>query len=59
MDTRYDWSERECCASEEHAATPSESDTETASRGSSAEADARPATRSGRVMVIGFRVIRV
>ena len=59
MDTGYDWRERECCASDEHAATPSESDTETASRVDSAQSDAHPAAALGRIMVMGFHIIRL
>ena len=60
MDTRYDWDEQECCASDVHAATSSESATDTTSRGDNAQSDARPvAAPLGRVMVIGFRIIRV
>jgi hypothetical protein len=56
VDTRDDRHEWEC-ASDEHTATPSDSDT--GSCGDSSASDARPAAHSGRIMVIGFGVIRL
>lgn len=59
MDTRDDWREWECCSPDEHAATPSDSDIDTASVGDKALSDVRAAAPPVRIMVIGFTVIRL
>jgi len=59
MDTRDDWREWERCACDETEATAGDWDTETQTRGDAATSDMRPVARTGRVMVIGFSVIRL
>jgi len=58
MDTRDDWREWERCACDETQVAASDWETETQTRGDDAASDARPSGQQGRVMVIGFHVIR-
>jgi hypothetical protein len=59
MNKRDDWRDRERCACDEPQAAALGWETESQPRNDTAASDARPSAHQGRIMVIGFQVIRV
>jgi hypothetical protein len=59
MDKPDDWLESENCFFDATCTSENEWNVDTTSRDDAAASDARPSTRQGRIMVIGFSVIRV
>jgi hypothetical protein len=59
MDRRDDWRETENCFFDATCASENEWKIDTTSRTNNVTPDARPSGKQGRIMVIGFHVIRV
>ena len=59
MDRREDWREWERCSCDEAQTAAGDWDAETQARNDDAASDARASGVQGRIMVIGFHVIRV
>ena len=59
MDRRDDWRESESCFFDATRTSDNEWNADTTARANDAAPDARPSTQQGRIMVIGFSVIRV
>jgi hypothetical protein len=59
MDRQDEWRDWESCACDEAQTAPSDWATDSQPRTDGATFDARPVGQHGRIMVIGFHVIRV